>query len=306
MASANIANRDTEEITFEVQNCKWLLSRCGYFADRSLDLIWEIILPVGLSLTNPDAALLIQFCSTKEPDVFSLHHHSIETLIAFSDYFKCNFLLKEYFKFFISRDLLLTYKDFYKVLCHFGIDHEIVTSSLRCYSTTLDIDYQYLKSLLYSGDGKKKYAIFKFRTKLRNVVKSREYRNRIGHGNCQVGRHPIVVLPTKDFEETLHMKWGVLLQCCGSVCCQRCYDWIKTRPAMALANATTCPICNSFLDIRTLEYLWEHTEVLEERDRHNQLVINGLHAHPHGLPIPQRPLAQPPPPKHEPKLNLSP
>ena len=291
MASLSYSH-SSEELKLESLDHKWLLQRCDFFDDQADEEVWTIVLVADLSLS--DTAVILSLISVEDPDILSLSNYDINILIKFSEFFKCNYLLIEYFRFFISRDLLLTIKDYFTVLCYFGIEHPIASSSLLCYCTTLNVEYSKLSSLLHSGDSSKKYAIYKFRHKVRSIIRSKAYANRMQYGTCQVGRHPIVVLPAKNFEETAYIKWGTILQCCGSVCCSLCFDWIKTRPALALPNATTCPICTVFLDINTLEYLWEYTEALEERERGNQLRVNGfIGPMPRRLPIPQTPLPQP-------------
>ena len=190
----------------------------------------------------------------------------------------------------------MTIKEFFKVLCHYKIEHPIVRSSLLCYCNRLDLDYSELASLLISGSSDSEYAIYRFKKKLRDSFKSQKYRKRIVTGTCQVGRHPMVVLPSTRFPETFHLRWGVMLQCCGSICCRKCFDWIFSRRALALPNSTTCPICHVYLDVTTGEYLWEYTEVLESLDRYNQLRLNGLIDTRHFIPVPLRPLPQPNPP----------
>ena len=123
-----------------------VLSRCRYFQRKrdflnliqSQENLWEIEIPADMSLH--DSAILLQFCSLHEIDTLMLSRYSVDFLLKFSDFFDCDFLLMEYFQFFISRDLLLTIKDFFKVLCHYHIEHPIVRRALLCYSTTLNLD----------------------------------------------------------------------------------------------------------------------------------------------------------------------
>merc|ERR1711893_570259 len=126
--------------------------------------------------------------------------YSMDELISFSDYFNCDYILIEYFLEFISRDLLLTIKDFFKVLCHYSIDHPIVKHALLCYATTLNLDYDLIESLLHNRSfvprkgfkPESRYAIFRFRNKLRDTLRTQKYQKRIVYGKCQVGHHQMV------------------------------------------------------------------------------------------------------------------
>ena len=284
-----------------------LLSRCKYFDCKlrfidngSLDDISHVDLPIydlteGLSII--DTSALLYYCSIPKIDALVLSHYSINELLKFSDYFQCDYLLMEYFAFFISRDLLLTMREFFQVLCHYSIKHPIVQHALLCYATALNLDFDVLEDLLHNRsfmpvanfdpyriyekpipnfDHKARYAFYRFRHKLRNALRSKQYYDRIVFGWCQVGNHQMVFLPATQYSKTFYLKWGATLACCGSICCRPCFDWIFSRRAMALPNSTTCPICYVYLDVNTREYLWEFSDFLEAREMSNQRELNGL------------------------------
>ena len=285
------------EYVIQLQDSTLVMTRCRYFQrkrdflnlTRSQENLWEVHIPAD-EMSLSDTAVLLQFCSELTIDALVLSRYSLEFLLKFSDFFDCDFLLIEYFHFFIQRDLLLTIKDFFQVLCHYHIEHPIVKRALSYYCTVLNLDYSVLVSLLHSGSPDSEYAIYRFKKKLRDAFKSKQYRKRIVSGNCQVGRHPMVVMP---LPEAFQLRWGTMLQCCGSICCRDCFDWMFSRRALALPNSTTCPICRCFIDARTGEFLWEFCDILEARDRFNQLNDNGLSAFSRSLPLPSRPLPQP-------------
>ena len=297
---ASLSNQVSDELRVFLYDTDLLTSRCLYFEHKrnfltligSNEDLWRIVIPAE-EMSLSDTAVLLHLCSCPDFDALGLCMYDLDFLIQFSDFFDCDFLLIEYFHFFISRDLTLTIRDFFRVLCHYSIDHPIVRTALLCYSNRLNLDYSMLSSLLISGDPNSKYAIYKFKRKLRDAYRSMNYRNRIVYGTCQVGRHPMVILPSKQLTSKFYMKWGVMLQCCGSIVCRKCYDWIFTRVAEAFYKSTTCPVCRNVLDIDTGEYLWEYCEVLEARDRGRQLELNGMVNLAQFLPVPLRPLPQP-------------
>ena len=111
---------DLREFKVQLFDHRLVLNRCRYFqqkqtflnSTKSNENLWQVEIPVD-NMSLSDTAVLLQFCSLDEFDVFELSRYSLDFLLQFSDFFDCDYILMEYFHYFISRDLLLTIKEFF-------------------------------------------------------------------------------------------------------------------------------------------------------------------------------------------------